>query len=45
VPIRIIHDRWTTELSAFWASRMADLEYRVESARTRRKGGSAAPEP
>ena len=24
------HDRWTTELSAFWASRVADVKYRVE---------------
>jgi DNA-binding transcriptional ArsR family regulator len=31
VPIQIIYDRWTTELSALWARRLTDLKYRVES--------------
>jgi predicted transcriptional regulator len=30
VPIQLIYDRWTTEYSSLWASRMADLKYRVE---------------
>jgi predicted transcriptional regulator len=44
VPIQMIHDRWTTELSAFWASRMADVKYRVEQKDTgkrRRRHGPA----
>ena len=36
VPIQMIHDRWTTEYSAFWASQLADVKYRVESRRKRR---------
>jgi DNA-binding transcriptional ArsR family regulator len=31
VPIQMIHDRWTTELSALWARRLTDLKHRVES--------------
>jgi len=38
VPIQMIYDRWTSELSALWASRMADLKYRVESRSEGRKG-------
>lgn len=30
VPIQLIYDRWTTEYSALWAGRMADVKYRVE---------------
>ena len=30
VPIQMIYDRWTTELSAHWARRLTDLKYRVE---------------
>ena len=30
-PLQAVYDRWTTELSAFWASRMADLKARVEA--------------
>ena len=40
VPIQMIHDRWTTELSAFWASRMADVKYSVESGSTRQTKAS-----
>jgi DNA-binding transcriptional ArsR family regulator len=29
-PIQEIYDRWTTRLTAFWASRMADIKTRVE---------------
>ncbi len=31
VPIQLIHDRWTTEYSALWASQLARLKYRVEN--------------
>lgn len=36
VPIQMIYDRWTTEYSAIWASRLTRIKYAVES--TRRKG-------
>jgi predicted transcriptional regulator len=45
VPIQLIHDRWTTEYSAFWASKMADVKYAVEqgtSRRTKHDGHGAA---
>ncbi len=38
VPIQMIYDRWTTELSTFWASRMTDVMYRVEGTSERKKG-------
>lgn len=31
VPIQIIYDRWTTEYSALWASKLTEMKYRVES--------------
>ena len=31
VPIQMIYDRWTTEYSALWSSRMTDLKYHVET--------------
>lgn len=31
MPIQGIYDRWTTDDSAFWAGRLADLQARVES--------------
>jgi predicted transcriptional regulator len=39
VPIQMIYDRWTSEYSSLWASRMVDLKYRVEgkSKRSRKK--------
>lgn len=30
VPIQLIHDRWTTEYSRFWACQALDLKYRLE---------------
>ena len=30
VPIQLIHDRWTTKYSEFWAGRMVDIQARVE---------------
>jgi len=38
VPIQMIYDRWSTELSAFWASRLADVKYGVENPGKGRKG-------
>jgi predicted transcriptional regulator len=31
VPIQLIYDRWTTEFSAFWASKATDLKFLVEA--------------
>ena len=31
VPIQMVYDRWTTQYSAFWSSRLADLKSRVEA--------------
>ena len=31
VPIQLIYDRWTTEYSALWASRMTRVKHRIES--------------
>jgi predicted transcriptional regulator len=31
VPIQLIYDRWTSQYSAFWASRAADLKFQIES--------------
>ncbi len=31
VPIQMIYDRWTTEYSAFWASKATDLKFQIES--------------
>ncbi len=30
-PIQMIHDRWTSEWSALWASEMTQIKYRVEN--------------
>jgi predicted transcriptional regulator len=30
VPIQLIYDRWTTDYSAFWASKATDLKFLVE---------------
>jgi predicted transcriptional regulator len=35
VPIQLIYDRWTTEYGGFWASRMADVKYAVETKASR----------
>ncbi|HAN97809.1 MAG TPA: transcriptional regulator [Planctomycetaceae bacterium] len=31
VPLQLIHDRWTTEYSTFWATQATDLKFRLES--------------
>jgi len=52
VPIQLIHDRWTTEYSEFWASKMADVKFAVEQSASRRskhgrqgKAGVKNPHP
>ncbi len=30
-PIQMIHDRWTTEYSAYWAGRMTRIKYLAEA--------------
>lgn len=31
-PLQLIHERWTTEYSAYWAARLTGLKYRAEGA-------------
>ncbi len=31
VPVQLIYDRWTSEYSAFWASKAVDLKVQVEA--------------
>ena len=31
VPIQLIHERWTTEYSAFWAGQLTRIKYQVEA--------------
>lgn len=43
-PIQLIHERWTTEYSAYWAAQLTQLKYSAEGALvtplpTRRKQG------
>lgn len=35
VPIQMIYDRWTSEYSALWASRITRIKYAVEGGSTR----------
>jgi DNA-binding transcriptional ArsR family regulator len=37
VPIQMIYDRWTTEFSAYWSSRLTELKYRAETRAARKK--------
>ena len=30
VPIQMIHDRWTSEYSAYWSSNLTGIKYRAE---------------
>ena len=41
VPIQLIYDRWTTEYSALWAGRMADIQARVEARATKEEKKNA----
>ena len=38
LPIQLIHDRWTTEYSAFWAEQVSSIKFRAE-ARNAGEGG------
>jgi predicted transcriptional regulator len=40
VPIQLMYDRWTDEFSGWWAGRLADIKYRVET-RSDKGGGEA----
>jgi DNA-binding transcriptional ArsR family regulator len=35
VPIQLVHERWTTELSSYWAAKLTQLKYRAEGAEVR----------
>ncbi len=37
IPIQQIHDRWTTQLSSFWAAHMVDIQSRVEARAAQRR--------
>jgi len=39
-PIQWIHDRWTTEFSAYWAARLTSLKFVAEGAEVIRLPGS-----
>ena len=32
VPIQLIHERWTTEYSAYWAGQLTDIKFAAEAA-------------
>ena len=34
VPIQLIHDRWTTEYSAYWSSQLTQLKFAAEDRAT-----------
>ena len=38
-PIQMIHDRWTTEYSAYWSGRLTRIKYLAEA-----KAGAEQPE-
>lgn len=45
VPIQLIHERWTTEYSAYWSARLTKLKYSAEGAEvhplpTKKKGSA-----
>ena len=44
-PIQLIHERWTTEFSAFWASRLTRLKYSAEGAEVLPLLAKLKPEP
>ena len=41
-PIQLIHERWTTEYSAFWAARLTRLKYSAEGAEVHTLAPSAS---
>ena len=42
IPIQLIHDRWTTQYSAFWSERMVDVKSRIESRAAQRQENKGA---
>ena len=42
-PLQLIHERWTTEFSAFWAARLTRLKYDAEGAEVRALPNLNAP--
>jgi len=42
-PIQWIHERWTTEFSAYWAARLTRLKYSAEGAEVTRLPAKAKP--
>ncbi len=40
VPIQMIYDRWTTEFSALWASKLTGFKYRIEAKKGNEHGDS-----
>ena len=42
-PIQMIYDRWTSQYSRYWASRMTRIKYAVEGAEGRSADSPAAP--
>ena len=42
VPIQLLHDRWTTQYSAFWSERVTDIKARVEGRAAQAKDGKSA---
>jgi DNA-binding transcriptional ArsR family regulator len=45
VPIQMIHDRWTSEYSALWASKLTRMKYEIERGLAPPEGGSRTPAP
>jgi DNA-binding transcriptional ArsR family regulator len=39
VPIQLIHDRWTTEYSAYWSGNLTRLKYAAEMREQDQNGG------
>ncbi len=42
VPLQRMHDRWTTQYSAFWGGHMSDIKSRVEQRATKDKDKKSA---
>lgn len=41
-PIQMIHDRWTSEFSAFWAGTLTAIKYRAEARKHEKNAGKPA---
>lgn len=42
IPIQMIYDRWTSEYSAYWASKLTGLKYSIEGAGASVAGGRSS---